>query len=95
LVTSVHERWFCDVFAAPSSALPLEGRTGNGDNGGPVLVEVDGQWALAGLVAWGFIQGDVRSMRPGLYGQLACNVRVGHYADWIKRVMAGGASACR
>jgi hypothetical protein len=94
LVTSVHERWFCDVFDAPSSALPLEGRTGNGESGGPVLVEVDGQWALAGPPVWGFIQGDVRSMRPGLYGQLTCNVRVSHYAD-CKSVMAGGASACR
>jgi hypothetical protein len=92
-VTSAHERWFCYVFDAPSSALPLEGKTGSGDSGGPVLVEVDGQWALAGLAAWGFIQGDVRSMRPGLYGQLTCNVRIGHYADWIESVMAGGTSS--
>jgi hypothetical protein len=42
LVTSAHERWLCDVFDAPSSALWLEGRTGNGDSGGPVLVDVDG-----------------------------------------------------
>jgi secreted trypsin-like serine protease len=95
LVTSAHERRFCDVFDAPSSTLPLEGKTGSGDSGGPVLVDVDGQWALAGLVAWGFIQCEVRSMRPGLYGQLTCNGCVGHDADWIKSVMAGGAYACR
>jgi hypothetical protein len=88
-VTSAHGRWFCYVFDPPAAALPLEGKTGSGDSGGPVLVEVDGQWALAGLAAWGFIQGDVRSMRPGLYGQLTCNVRVGHYLDWITGVMAG------
>lgn len=87
-VTSAHGRWFCYVFDAPSTALPLEGKTGSGDSGGPVLVEDAGQWALAGLAAWGFIQGDVRSMRPGLYGQLTCNVRVGHYMEWIEGVMA-------
>jgi len=95
LFNSTHERWFCDVFTAPSPALRLEGRTGSGDSGWPVLNEVDGRWALAGLAAWGFIQGDLRSMRPGLYGQLTCNGCVGHDADWIKRVMTGGASACR
>lgn len=83
-VTSAHDRWFCYVFDAPPSALPLEGVSGNGDSGGPVLIQVDEQWLLAGLASWKVVQGDVRTARPGLYGQTACNVRLSHYADWIE-----------
>ncbi len=85
-VTSAHERWFCYVFDAPASALPLEGKTGSGDSGGPVLVQVEGQRRLAGLASWGFIHGDVRTVRAGRYGQFTCNVRLSHYAHWIKGV---------
>lgn len=87
-ITSAHDRWFCYVFDDPASALPLEGKTGSGDSGGPALVQVGDQWALAGLAAWGFIHGDVRITRPGLYGQFTCNVRLGHYIGWIEEVMA-------
>jgi secreted trypsin-like serine protease len=83
-ITSAHDRWFCYVFDEPASALPLEGKTGSGDSGGPALVQVDDQWILAGLAAWGFIHGDVRTVRPGLYGQLTCNVRLSHYIEWIE-----------
>lgn len=86
-ITSAHDRWFCYVFDAPESALPLEGKSGSGDSGGPVLVRDGEQWNLVGLAAWGFIHGDVRSVRPGLYGQFTCNVRLGHYADWIQGVI--------
>jgi len=88
-VSSAHGRWFCYVFDAPPSALPLEGSTGNGDSGGPVLIETDGQWRLAGLAAWKLLPGDVRTARPGQYGHTFCNVRLGHYRDWIDGVMSG------
>jgi len=88
-ITSAHGRWFCYVFDDPASALPLEGKTGSGDSGGPALIRIDGQWILAGLAAWGFIHGDVRTVRPGLYGQLTCNVRLSHYIEWIESVMSG------
>lgn len=87
-ITSAHDRWFCYVFDEPASALALEGKTGSGDSGGPALVQVEDRWVLAGLAAWGFIHGDVRSVRPGLYGQFTCNVRLGHYIEWIEGVMA-------
>ncbi|MCK9489352.1 MAG: trypsin-like serine protease [Xanthomonadales bacterium] len=87
-ITSAHERWFCYVFDEPSVALPLEGKTGSGDSGGPALVQVDDQWRLVGLAAWGFIHGDFRTQRPGLYGQLTCNVRLSHYMDWIEDVIS-------
>lgn len=85
-ITSAHERWLCYVFDEPSSALPLEGMLGNGDSGGPLLIQADGQWLLAGMGSWKVVQGDVRTARPGRYGQTACNVRLSHYADWIESV---------
>ncbi|QDW66727.1 hypothetical protein FPZ22_07320 [Luteimonas granuli] len=87
-ITSAHERWFCYVFDESSSALPLEGKTGSGDSGGPALVQINDQWVLVGLSAWGFIHGDVRATRPGLYGQLTCNVRLSHYIEWIQGVIS-------
>lgn len=88
-VSSAHDRWFCYVFDRPPSGLPLEGVLGNGDSGGPVLIEREGQWVLAGLASWKFVNGNVLTARPGRYGQVACNVRLSHYIDWIERVMSG------
>lgn len=86
-ITSAHERWFCYVFDEPPSALPLEGIGGNGDSGGPALIQVNDQWLLAGVGAWKVVQGDVRTARPGLYNQTSCNVRLSHYIDWIESVI--------
>lgn len=88
-VTSAYGRWFCYVFDEPPSALPLEGMLGNGDSGGPLLVRVDDQWLLAGLASWKVVQGNVMTARPGRYGQIACNVRMSHYAEWIEGVLSG------
>lgn len=87
-VTSAYDRWFCYVFDEPASALPLEGVLGNGDSGGPVLVQDGDAWRLAGLAAWKVGQGNVMTSRPGRYGQVNCNVRLSHYADWVQGVMS-------
>ncbi|HBN54264.1 MAG TPA: trypsin [Stenotrophomonas sp.] len=92
-VTSAYDRWLCYVFDEPPAALPLEGMLGNGDSGGPVLIEDGGQWHLAGLASWKVVAGDVRTARPGRYGQTACNVRLGHYAGWIEEVISGRTQA--
>lgn len=92
-VTSAYDRWFCYVFDEPPAALPLEGVIGNGDSGGPALIQADGQWRLAGLASWKVVQGNVLTARPGRYGQTVCNVRLGHYREWIESVMAGQAQA--
>ena len=86
-VTSAHGRWFCYVFHKPSEALPLEGGSGSGDSGGPVLIQAEGDWLLAGLTSWTAPQGAVRT-RPGQYGQISCNVRLGHYKEWIDSVIS-------
>jgi hypothetical protein len=86
-ITSAHHRWFCYVFDEPPSALPLEGMLVNGDSGGPALIQVKEQWLLAGLASWKVVQGNVMTARPGLYGQIACNVRLSHYIEWIESVI--------
>lgn len=81
------------VFDSGTTALALEGMTGSGDSGGPVLIEVDGQWQLAGLTAWTYWQGDIASYRAGLYDLISYNVRLSHYAKWIEKIMASDASS--
>ena len=88
-ITSAYGRWTCYVFDEPSTALPLEGVLGNGDSGGPVLVQADDRWLLAGLGSWKVVQGNVMTARPGRYGQTSCNVRLSHYAEWIDTVVSG------
>lgn len=88
-ITSAYDRWFCYVFNEPPAAHPLEGILGNGDSGGPVLIQVNDQWLLAGLASWKVVHGHVMTSRPGRYGQVTCNVRLSHYIEWIEGVMSG------
>ena len=86
-VTSAHGRWLCYSFDKPSDALPLEGGSGSGDSGGPVLMLSGKGLSLAGLTSWSDPQSTVRV--PGRYGQISCNVRMSHYAQWIESVISG------
>ena len=86
-VTSAHGRWLCYSFDKPSDALPLEGGSGSGDSGGPVLIRSGKGLSLAGLTSWSDPQSTVRI--PGRYGQISCNVRMSHYAEWIESVISG------
>jgi hypothetical protein len=88
-VSSAYDRWFCYVFDTPPSGLPLEGVLGNGDSGGPVLVQDGGHWVLAGLASWKFVEGNVLTAWPGRYGQISCNVRLSYYRAWIEGVLSG------
>lgn len=89
-VTSAHGRWFCYLFDKPAQALPLEGGSGSGDSGGPILVQAEKGWELAGLSSWVAPQGAARTP-PGRYGQISCNVRLGHYKRWIEDTLSAGA----
>lgn len=85
-VTSADGRWLCYIFDHPSDALPLEGGTGSGDSGGPVLIQTEDDWRLAGVASWIDLQSQSRT--PGRYGQISCNVRLSHYRDWVESVIS-------
>jgi len=85
-VTSAHGRWFCYKFDKPSDALPLEGGSGSGDSGGPILIQAEKDWLLVGLTSWADPQSAIRT--PGRYGQISCNVRLSHYVKWIESVIS-------
>ena len=87
-VTSADGQWLTYRFDSGSQGHPLEGMSGSGDSGGPLLIEVDGKVTLAGLTAWQFATGDISSFRPGRYGQTSYMVRISHYAEWIDSVIA-------
>jgi len=92
-VSRVEDRWLGYVFDSGKSALPLEGTTGNGDSGGPVLIEVKGDWQLAGLASYvggGKYRdkGTLAGFQPGHYGQLTYQVRISHYIPWIEATLA-------
>jgi hypothetical protein len=84
-VTSADGRWFCYVFDKPPEALPLEGGSGAGDSGGPILMQSGKDWRLAGLTSWVAPQGTARTPF-GRYGQISCNIRLSHYRGWIESV---------
>jgi hypothetical protein len=86
-ITGVQSRWLCYVFHKPPAAPPLEGISGDGDSGGPLLIQVKGQWQVAGLASWKRGKGNALLLHPGFYGQTNYNVRVSHYAHWIDNVM--------
>jgi secreted trypsin-like serine protease len=90
-ITSANGRWLCYIFDKPPDALPLEGGSGSGDSGGPVLIQARNDWILAGLTSWSDPQSTNRT--PGRYGQITCNVRLSHYEGWIESIISGQSSS--
>ncbi|WP_444922251.1 S1 family peptidase [Microbulbifer sp. CnH-101-G] len=89
IISSTQSRWLGYEFDQAPDALPLEGMTTNGDSGGPVLIEVDGQWLLAGLTSWKHAEDvDIRTFRPGIYGQTSYSIRLSHYVSWIDKMIS-------
>lgn len=84
-------------FDTPTSALPLEGITGSGDSGGPLLIGDGSSRQLVGLASWSkYPPGHpfLRTWTPdrplveGLYGEIVHAVRVSRYIPWIERVIS-------
>lgn len=91
VVIGADDRYLWYRFDPPPSGLPLEGITGSGDSGGPVIIENKGLKQLAGLVSWSkYAPG--HALQPGIYGQVEFNVRISSYIKWIESVMAAHAS---
>ncbi|HVH34628.1 MAG TPA: trypsin-like serine protease [Tahibacter sp.] len=91
VISDADARWIRYTFDAPGTALPLEGMTGSGDSGGPVLIRKNRQWQLAGLASWRYARGDL--LHPGRYGDDGNNVRISRYVAWIESVTSGGEKA--
>jgi len=88
-------------FDTPASALPLEGVTGSGDSGGPLLIGDGGSRQLVGLASWSKYPPDHpflktwtpdRPLVEGLYGEIVHAVRVSRYIPWIEGVISAPAS---
>jgi secreted trypsin-like serine protease len=87
IISGVDGRWLSYTFDSGAAALDLEGMTGNGDSGSPLLVEADGQWEVAGLASYKSIVGPLVENRSGVYTQQAYSLRVSDYDAWIASVM--------
>jgi hypothetical protein len=87
-ITAANEQWLLYRFDCGADALPLEGASGSGDSGGPVLMEQGGRLTLVGLTAQGRWQGDLSQYKPGLCGADFAASRISYYAGWIDSVMA-------
>lgn len=87
-VTSAKGRWLTSRFDAPPATEPLAGSAGDGDSGGPILIETSRGWRLAALTSWRYVEGSPTDFRPGFYGQISYNVLVSHYVRWIDGVLA-------
>ncbi|XP_015793844.1 vitamin K-dependent protein C-like [Tetranychus urticae] len=72
--TKFHHSWLCAGY------LPGGKDACDGDSGGPLAVQENGQWTLIGIVSAGF--GCARPFQPGIYA------RVTKFLDWIACVTA-------
>lgn len=88
-------------FDPPPSALPLEGITGSGDSGGPLLIGDGSSRQLVGLASWSKYPPDHpfwrkwapgRPFVEGLYGEIVYAVRISSYVPWIEGVISAQAS---
>lgn len=95
-IAGADARYLWYRFDPPASALPLEGITGSGDSGGPLLIGAGDARQLVGLASWGQYPPEHpfwktwtadRPFVQGLYGQIVHAVRISHYLPWIEQVM--------
>lgn len=85
VVSAADARWLSYAFDAPGRALPLEGMTGSGDSGGPLLIQEAGQWKLAGIASWRYLRSGLSHVAR--YGDSGYAVRISRYTAWIERVI--------
>ncbi len=102
VVVGADARYLWYRFDPPPSALPLEGITGSGDSGGPLLIGDGRSRQLVGLASWSkyppghpFLSqyAPGRPFVEGLYGEIVYAVRISSYIPWIKSVTTAPTSA--
>lgn len=84
-VDSVSDAWIHFSFDAPPRGTALEGAPGPGDSGGPAIIMVRGEPAVAGISSAGF---DGR-YGSGSYGAVDVFTRVSRHVAWVDSVMTG------
>lgn len=93
-ITGGNDRYLWYRFDPPPQGLPLEGVLGNGDSGGPLIINNHGILQLVGLGSW-ITAVPEHALEAGFYGQVVYNVRVSRYIDWIESVMRTSDDASR
>jgi len=102
VIVGADSRYVWYRFDPPSSALPLEGITGSGDSGGPLLTGDGSSRQLVGVASWSkyppghpFLSNYApgRPFVEGLYGEIVYGVRISSYIQWIQGVISAPASA--
>lgn len=88
-VEAVDQEWLVFKFDAPPNGTALEGISGPGDSGGPALIAVGEEWAIAGISSGQ----DSGTLGEGRYGVLEYYTRVSQYIGWIESVI--GSSVTR
>lgn len=83
-IEQVDEQWLISHFDPPPHCTKLEGVSGPGDSGGPVLIETGEGWAIAGISSGqkSFNLGE------GRYGVQEYYTRVSTQIDWIESVIS-------
>jgi trypsin len=82
-IDDVDERWLRFRFDAPPAGTHLEGVGGEGDSGGPALIEHDGGVRIAGVSSWQDHDGPLST-----YGCVEYYARVSTQAEWIRTTIA-------
>ena len=70
----------------------LEGIAGPGDSGGPAMIEVAGQYQIAGVASFGIEMGDPPP-EPGTYGTFDTYTSISRNRAWIDNVLNGNTDA--
>jgi hypothetical protein len=82
-IDDVDARWLRFRFDAPPAGTHLEGVGGEGDSGGPALIEADGDVWIAGVSSWQDHDGPLST-----YGCVEYYARVSTQAEWIRTTIA-------
>lgn len=102
VIVGADARYVWYRFDPPPSALTLEGITGSGDSGGPLLIGDGSSRQLVGLASWSkyppghpFLSkwAPGRPFVEGLYGEIVYAVRISSYIQWIEGVISAPANA--
>ncbi|MGY6648536.1 S1 family peptidase [Wenyingzhuangia sp. IMCC45574] len=69
-----------------ATALDLEGTTVTGDSGGPLFLNQNNTWKVAGILSGGASE-PIDNHKDGDYGDISIYTRVSTSIDWINSVM--------